>query len=176
MLIYLSVCPSVHSSVRLSVRPSVHPSIHPSCLNCLPRTSRGCRRRCVHKAKAPIKVKEVRNRDVNPEQHTQNCLHPPHTPQPMKQKLDLHPTGEESGVKGSPHYPSIGKPLPTALVSVEGLTPTSCEGALPAEVRRRPANMWKEVVTSQTAPHSIFIGGRDGEKEPKSFTHQIIIL
>lgn len=103
------------------------------------------------------------------------CTSPHPHPQRMKQKLDLHPTGEESGVKGSPHYPSIAKSLPIAPSSVEGPTPTSCGEALTAEVRRRPANMWKEVVNSQTAPHSIFKGGR-GEKGPRSFTHQIIIL
>lgn len=85
----------------------------------------------------------------------------------IRRKLDLHATGEESGARGSPHY-LLMSPCYVQCRPIEGLTSTSCEGALPAKVSRRPASMWKKVVKARCL-FTVFL--KEGERNRKGLDH-----
>ena len=86
----------------------------------------------------------------------------------IRRKLDLHITGEERGLESALITQLLTKSCYVQCRPVEGLASASREGALPAEVRRRPASMWKKVVKARCL---LMAFSKEGEKNKKGLDH-----
>ena len=145
----------------------VHLSILLYCFNCLQRTRSARRRWYIHKAKALIKVKTVRNRDLNQEQCTQSCL-------PSKWRGNL--AFKQQGKEVEPNTAQAAHLLTALWLQPWTLWRARCPHPLPAEIKEETS---PPVEGCGQLPNgsSQYCQWRERKlKGPRSFQHPKVIL